>query len=458
MSRARLPRADLFLGNAGTALRPLTAVLRAWAAITTAGVARMHERPIGDLVDALRQLGARIDTSDSTATRRWRSSGRGAADRSAPLHVRGNVSSQFLTALLMALPLARRAMRRRGRRRADFRPYVEITLRPDGALRRRRRARRRRRFTCRRHAGTRVTGTTSRRRRCVVGVVFSRRRRDRRRDPVRVEGVGRDSIQGDVRFVDALGAWAPVTRGDNWIEGRWRKGRRRPARRPRRSICNAIPDAAMTLAVDGPVRRRPHRLRNIGSWRVKETDRIAAMATELRKFGCRGEGRTVASRRRQVRHWRSPPPIGVRACLRLQLLAYRLTYQLTPTTTTAWRMCFSLGGAGRRAGAHQRSGDAWRKTFPGYFERLARFSAARRHDGRPRRSSRSTGRRRPARARSRSASPRRSAFTILDSGALLPARGARGARRAGGERRRPCTAGRASRVDSTFASRQGGTS
>ena len=100
--------------------------------------------------------------------------------------------------------------------------------------------------------------------------------------PVRVEGVGRDSIQGDVRFTEALEAMgAQVGTGEDWIEcaGKGKK---------LRAIdmdMNHIPDAAMTAAVLALFADGSSTLRNIASWRVKETDRLAAMATELRKLG-----------------------------------------------------------------------------------------------------------------------------------------------------------------------------
>jgi 3-phosphoshikimate 1-carboxyvinyltransferase len=134
--------------------------------------------------------------------------------------------------------------------------------------------------------------------------------------PVRVEGVGRDSIQGDVRFAEALRRWARVSMGPNWIEARAPAGGRLKAID---LDCNHIPDAAMTLAVAALFAEGTTRLRNIASWRVKETDRLAAMAAELRKLGATVE--------------EGGDFIAVSGRDRLLSLARRST----PMTTIAWR-------------------------------------------------------------------------------------------------------------------------
>ena len=171
-------------------------------------------------------------------------------------------------------------------------------------------------------------GRDLRRGRCVLGVVFPRRRRDQRPDgggPVRVKGVGRASIQGDVRFAEVLERMgARIAMGEDWIEAG--PGAEAAASGKLRALdadLNHIPDAAMTAAVAALFADGTSTLRNIASWRVKETDRIAAMATELRKLGA-----TVEEGADFLRI--TPPP-------RSRLADRRPS---TPTTTTAWRCAF----------------------------------------------------------------------------------------------------------------------
>ena len=224
----------------------------------------------------------------------------------------------------------------------------------------------------------------SRRRRRLVGLVFSRRRRRSAAGRCACEGVGRGSIQGDVRFAEVLRAMGAAGRDGRELD-RGARQRRRCA--PFDADLNHIPDAAMTAAVAGAVRRRPSTLRNIGSWRVKETDRIAAMATELaqarrRRGGGGGlpahDAAGASARRRRDRHLRRPPHGDV-------LLA---------------------GGAGRRARCASTIRAASPRPFPSTSRR---FAGSRRERGPGR--SRSTARRPRARARSRSASRLRSGFT-----------------------------------------------
>lgn len=274
-------QADLFIGNAGTAIRPLTAVLAAMNGdYRLHGVARMHERPIADLVEALQLAGAQIEYTGAAGYPPLHiRPGKMQARR---LQVRGDVSSQFLTALLIAAPLIARehdvAIHVIGE--LISKPYIDITLNlmqrfgvnvdSDGAQV----------FTIAAGQQYRSPGTiyvegdaSSASYFLAAGAIAG--------GPVRVEGVGSASIQGDVRFVDALQKMgATISIGDNWIEAR--------SNGVLDAIdidCNAIPDAAMTLAVAALYARGVSTLRNIGSWRVKETDRIVAMATELRKLG-----------------------------------------------------------------------------------------------------------------------------------------------------------------------------
>jgi len=287
--------ARLFLGNAGTAMRPLTAALAVLAALQggefeLSGVARMHERPIGDLVDALRQLGCPVDYLGNPGYPPLRiGNGRPAGlNAGAAIHVRGDVSSQFLTALLLALPLATAdtAVTIAVDGELISKPYIDITLNllaRFGIAVERDPAAPYAAFTLPRGAQYRSPGAihveadaSSASYFIALGALAGIEA------PVRIEGVGLDSIQGDIRFVDAARAMgAQVDGGAGWLEvrrGAW----------PLQAIsldCNHIPDAAMTLAVMGLYADGTTRLTNIASWRVKETDRIAAMAAELRKMG-----------------------------------------------------------------------------------------------------------------------------------------------------------------------------
>ncbi|MEQ1555879.1 MAG: 3-phosphoshikimate 1-carboxyvinyltransferase, partial [Gallionella sp.] len=274
--------ASLFLGNAGTAFRPLTAALAlSGGHYQLAGVARMHERPIGDLVDALRTLGANIDYTANDGFPPLEIFPATFTD-AATVAVRGDVSSQFLTALLMALPLLNRTVTVSVIGELISKPYIEITLAMMarfGVLVTRDASRS---FTV--AAGseyvspgvTYVEGDASSASYFLAtGAIGG--------GPLRIEGVGSDSIQGDVKFADALQLMgARITQGANWMEVQ------APLSGKLTAIdldCNHIPDAAMTLAVLALFAEGTTTLRNIASWRVKETDRIAAMATELRKVG-----------------------------------------------------------------------------------------------------------------------------------------------------------------------------
>ena len=272
-------QADLFLGNAGTALRPLTAALAfCGGEYRLSGAPRMHERPIGDLVDALRGIGALIDyeANEGFPPLAVHASTLLKLD---DLRVRGDISSQFLTSLLMALPLSGKAATVEVQGELISKPYVEITLnvmqrfgisvKRDGW----------RAF----HVPGRpylspgkifVEGDASSASYFLAAGAIGG-------GPVRVEGVGRNSIQGDVRFsqvLERMGARVSVQENAIEVSG----GREL---RPIDMDMNHIPDAAMTAAVLALFAGGPSTIRNVASWRVKETDRLAAMAAELRKFG-----------------------------------------------------------------------------------------------------------------------------------------------------------------------------
>jgi 3-phosphoshikimate 1-carboxyvinyltransferase len=344
--------AELFLGNAGTAFRPLTAALAlSDGDYRLSGVARMHQRPIGDLVDALRELGASIDYLGEAGFPPLHI--RPAAMRTGmKVSVRGDVSSQFLTALLMAMPLVEEKITISVEGELISKPYVEITLNTmrrfgvevtrDGWAA----------FTIPAGAHYRSPGeiwvegdASSASYFLAAGAIGG--------GPVRVEGVGRASVQGDVRFAETLEQMgARISMGENWIEASAPAGNNKKLRAIDADF-NHIPDAAMTIAVAALFADGPCTLRNIGSWRVKETDRIAAMATELRKLGATVE---------EGQDWlRVTPPAA-----------------LQPATIDTYddhrmAMCFSLVALG---GVTVRINDPQcvNKTFPEYFEVLARIA------------------------------------------------------------------------------------
>lgn len=352
---------QLFMGNAGTAMRPLTAALALLGGeYELSGVPRMHERPIGDLVDALRQLGCRIDYLGNEGfppLRIAHAGGLPPLQLQAPIRVRGDVSSQFLTALLMALPLVARQQDVVIEVVGELisKPYIHITLELLARFGIAVRHEQWQRFTI--PAGSRYQSpglihveadASSASYFIAAGAIAAGASGQ---NGIKILGVGLDSIQGDIRFVEAAQAMgARVTGGPNWLEvarDTW----------PLKSIdldCNHIPDAAMTLAVMALYARGTTVLRNIASWRVKETDRIAAMTCELRKLGAtveEGADYLCVTPPAQSGDWRA---------------ASIHTYDDHRVA-----MCFSLA-AFNPAGLPVRIEDpkCVAKTFPDYFEAL----------------------------------------------------------------------------------------
>lgn len=350
--------AELSLGNAGTAFRPLTAVLALCGGeYRLSGVKRMQERPIGDLVDALRGIGAKIDYAGKKGfpplaihPATVRAAGK--------VSVRGDVSSQFLTGLLMALPLTRARIAVAVEGELISKPYVEITLNMMGRFGVEAGRSGWSEFTLAAGKGytspgdIHVEGDASSASYFLAAGAISGAGGG---GPVRVEGVGRASIQGDVRFAEALERMgAKIAMGENWIEaGATLETARRGKLKAIEADFNHIPDAAMTAAVAALFADGTSMLRNIGSWRVKETDRIAAMATELRKLGAQVEEGND--------YLRITPP-------RPSTLPPRVTIDTYDDHRMA--MCFSLAAL---AGVKVRINDPGcvAKTFPGYFEALA---------------------------------------------------------------------------------------
>lgn len=340
--------ADLFLGNAGTAFRPLTAALAlSGGNYRLHGVPRMHERPIADLVSSLRQIGADIEYLGCDGFPPLQI-------RPAVIHgggvvkIRGDVSSQFLTALLMALPITGVETTVEVVGELISKPYIDITLRLMAQFGVKVRNEEWQRFV--------VPGQSAY---VSPGIVYVEGDASSASyflaagalggGPVRVEGVGRDSIQGDVAFAQALESiGAQVALGDNWIEAKAPNSGRLKAFD---MDLNHIPDAAMTLAVAALFCDGPSRLRNIGSWRVKETDRISAMATELRKLGAQVE---------EGADWlRIVPPASIKPNAAID------TYD-----DHRMAMCFSLAAL---AGVPVRINEpkCTAKTFPDYFDVFA---------------------------------------------------------------------------------------
>ncbi len=270
--------AELFLGNAGTAMRPLTAALcLGQGEFLLTGEPRMYERPILDLVDALRALGADISYLKDEGYPPLKIKAKGL--QGGQVRIRGNISSQFLTALLMVAPLAQDDLVIEMDGELVSKPYIDITLH------------------AMRSFGVEVENDNYQR--------FHIKGRQQYRAPgeimvegdassasyflaaaaiaggtIRVHGVGSDSVQGDRLFADVLEQMgARVTWGPTWIE---------VTRGELKGVdldMNHIPDAAMTIGTTALFAQGPTAIRNIYNWRVKETDRLSAMATELRKVG-----------------------------------------------------------------------------------------------------------------------------------------------------------------------------
>jgi 3-phosphoshikimate 1-carboxyvinyltransferase len=341
--------ANLFLGNAGTAFRPLTAALALMGgSYELSGVSRMHERPIGDLVNALRQLGADIAYLGNEGFPPLRISSAKLTGEVA--QVRGDVSSQFLTGLLMALPLLNRTVKVEVVGELISKPYIEITLAMMA------------RFGVQvSRNGWQSFVVAGGQRYKSPGVIFVEGDASSASyflaagaiggGPVCVEGVGKDSVQGDVRFAEALremGAQIVMSPNSMVATG--------PLNGKLKAIdldCNHIPDAAMTLATAALFADGATTLRNIASWRVKETDRIAAMAIELRKVGATVE--------EGVDYIRITPPAQIKHAAIDTYDDHRMA------------MCFSLAAFGA-AGVRINDPKCVAKTFPEYFAEFTKVA------------------------------------------------------------------------------------
>lgn len=271
--------AEIFLGNAGTAFRPLTAALSfSKGQYTLSGLPRMHERPIKDLVDALLQLNADITYLGQEGYPPLKISP-SEIMINGPIKIRGDISSQFLTSLLMAMPLTKKEVVIEIEGDLISKPYIDITLNLMA------------RFGIHvkkidwKHFV--IPGSSSY---VSPGEIFVEGDASSASyflaagalaGDIEVKGIGRNSIQGDVKFAEALvlmGANINILEASIQVT-------KVAALQAINLDCNHIPDAAMTLAVLALFAKGTTKLLNIGSWRVKETDRIKAMATELRKLG-----------------------------------------------------------------------------------------------------------------------------------------------------------------------------
>ena len=273
---------ELFLGNAGTAMRPLCAALAASNVDTVlTGEPRMEERPIGDLVDALREADADVTYLKNEGYPPLQIKGK--TLNGGEMSVDGSVSSQFLTALLMAAPLFSGDVTIRIKGELVSKPYIDITLDTMAKFGVTVENDNYQTFTVSGDAKYIAPGkfmvegdASSASYFLAAGAIKG--------GTVRVTGIGQNSIQGDIRFADVLEAMgATVVWNDEYVEvtGAPLKGVNMDM--------NHIPDAAMTIATTALFAEGPTTMTNIYNWRVKETDRLAAMATELQKLGAKVE-------------------------------------------------------------------------------------------------------------------------------------------------------------------------
>ncbi|PDN43013.1 3-phosphoshikimate 1-carboxyvinyltransferase [Salmonella enterica] len=336
---------ELFLGNAGTAMRPLAAALcLGQNEIVLPGEPRMKERPIGHLVDSLRQGGANIDYLEQENYPPLRLRG---GFTGGDIEVDGSVSSQFLTALLMTAPLAPKDTIIRVKGELVSKPYIDITLNLMKTFGVEIANHHYQQFVVKGgqqyHSPGRylVEGDASSASYFLAAGAI-------KGGTVKVTGIGRKSMQGDIRFADVLEKMgATITWGDDFIAC---------TRGELHAIdmdMNHIPDAAMTIATTALFAKGTTTLRNIYNWRVKETDRLFAMATELRKVGAEvEEGHDYI---------RITPPAKLQHA------------DIGTYNDHRMAMCFSLVALSDTP-VTILDPKCTAKTFPDYFEQLARMS------------------------------------------------------------------------------------
>ena len=271
-------KGDLFLGNAGTAMRPLTAALcLGKGEFHLHGEPRMHERPIGDLVDALQHLGVDVRYEGETGYPPLRIHANGL--KGGEVSIKGNISSQFLTAILMSAPLAQGDLTIKVEGELVSKPYIDITLHAMKQFGVEVENQNYQAFvvkggqTYQSPGEIMVEGDASSASYFLAAAAIAGGK-------IKVHGIGTDSVQGDVKFAEVLEKMgAKITYGPTWVEAE---------RNQLKGVdldMNHIPDAAMTIATTALFADGPTTIRNIYNWRVKETDRLYAMATELKKLG-----------------------------------------------------------------------------------------------------------------------------------------------------------------------------
>ncbi len=331
---------ELFLGNAGTAMRPLCAALcLGQGEFTLTGEARMFERPIGDLVNSLKACGADIEylKNENYPPLKIRSTGL----KGGSVNIKGNISSQFLTAMLMSAPFCETDLEINVEGELVSKPYIHITIDVMAKF------------------GVIVENINDEKFIIKAGQTYISPKEIMvegdassasyflaaaaiKGGTVRVHGTGNASVQGDARFAEVLEQMgAKVTWSDNWIEVS--KGELNAVD----VDLNHIPDAAMTIATTALFAKGTTHIRNIYNWRVKETDRLAAMSTELRKVGATvEEGEDFIS---------ITPPASLNPAAIDTYDDHRMA------------MCFSLAAFGNAAITINDPG-CTSKTFPTYFE------------------------------------------------------------------------------------------
>jgi len=272
---------ELYVGNAGTAIRPLTASLSFnGGKYKINGTTRMHERPIGDLVSSLNHIGAKIDYAK---VKNYPPLIINSAEiTNHKISIRGDVSSQFLTSLLIASPTFSKNNKLEIQVNGSLisKPYVNITLQLLKFFGLNVLANKNNFFSIKENQiysnpkEIYIEGDASSATYFLAAGALSGKL-------IRVNGVGNNSIQGDIKFIEILTKMGAIIKaGDDWIE----------VSSDKQLIAidddfNDIPDAAMTVAILALYAKGRTVIRNIGSWRVKETDRLSAMAVELKKLG-----------------------------------------------------------------------------------------------------------------------------------------------------------------------------